>query len=257
MLLDCLAGNGTFSRVVKSLYDVVARYIGNDVSFGMAMEGIKNGEPIVYSDLRRSILKDEIADFAICCYGSHHIPVVDRQEFINACYRKLKTSGTFVLQDFEEESTTARWYSEVIDRYRSCGHRYKHFSRQEFKNLLQGACFKSVDVEYLYDPFVLQAEPGENEQDLLLRFYKYLIALFSLDKLLPLDCLSKSDRLKKLNKVFKPYFSINKNQLANCFIGAECVKPELELFDCLTMVNIGSKLYVVAPRIVIAAVGSK
>lgn len=257
ILLDFLAGNGTFSRVAKALFKETPRYIGHDVSLEIALEGMKNGEAIIYGDIRNSIIKDELADFGICAYGSHHIPINMRQEFINNCYKKLKPSGSFIFQDFETNTTTARWYSEVINTYRPCGHRYKHFYKEELVYFFKQATFSEISIEYIYDPFILKANREEPKDDLRLRFYEYLISLFSLDKINSVVAgFSKEEKLAEYDKLFLHYFDIEEDKLDKCF-NSNSLLTSTMLTNKLNVFNVNKVTYLIAPRIAIAAVGTK
>ena len=114
-------------------------------------------------------------------YGSHHIEPSNRQQAVNESFRVLKPGGTFVLHDFEENSAVARWFANVVDRYSATGHKYKHFTQKEMKELFTEAGFTKILVgEGMYDPFRCTAPTLDEAVD---RLADYLLDMYGLVKL--------------------------------------------------------------------------
>lgn len=169
----------------------------------------------------------------------------------------MKFGSTFVLQDFEEGDITAKWYKEVINTYRSCGHKYIHFTILELENLLSKAGFDDINACHIYDPFILKADFNETDIDLQLRFYDYLVTLFSLDKLNIFLSLPAKERLNRYNKFLLPYFNMNNKILEKSIIDKTIPNKNHIKTDHLTISKIKGDSYLIAPRIAIAAVGIK
>ncbi|AJP60139.1 hypothetical protein UC34_24810 (plasmid) [Pandoraea vervacti] len=256
MLFDALAGNGTFDRVMQELVVERPKYVGNDVSITMVRQAHRDNRLVFYSDLRTPVLRDGFADYAVSAYGTHHVPPDVRQAFVNAAARRLKAGGTLVIQDFVEGRPTACWYSECIAQFRSCGHNYQHFTRGELGALLLDAGLANVTEHMIYDPFVMPVEPGSSDDAARGHFYAYLIELFALDRL---ERIAAQERLsgRTLGNLILPYFAMSAQDMDEISRESANVVAEALIERVLTVKNIDGVRCLVAPRVAIAAVGTR
>jgi SAM-dependent methyltransferase len=180
-VLDALGGNGTMTRTMRLLSpDTSPTIFTGDVAAPMIADALAQGLPAVRQSTKRWLFRDAALDGVIFAYGTHHIPVDERPQAMAEAHRVLRPGGRVVVHDFEEGGTTARWYSEALDRYTYTGHKHEHFLREEMHELLVGAGFHDVCVRYLYDPCVVYADSPEAARRGVIN---YMYRLFALAKL--------------------------------------------------------------------------
>ncbi len=206
VLLDALAGNGTFARVVERLCPEMPQYVGCDTSLTMAASGLDNGRLIFWDDARSHMLRESFADYAVASYGLHHVACADREDYVAGILRRLKPGGTIVLQDFDRGSATARWYSEFIHKYRSCGHAFTHFTQHALGSLLAKSGAIHIENHVVYDPFLLTVDDTESFECSKIRFARDMIDLFALDGLR--DGSSQTSDATALFDSMEPYFRL-------------------------------------------------
>ena len=257
IIVDLLAGNGTFSRVCKSLLSHKSHLtIGVDVSKTMVADSMQRSESVINCHYSDPILADQIADGVVSAYGTHHIDESDRNVFYQTAKRLVKPGGKVVIQDFCEGTPTEKWYSEVIDTYRVAGHKYKHFTEESLRKGLKSV-FNNVDLAYSYDPFCMEFDSDCNDEESVIKsFYIYLISLFSLEKLLPngvsynsLTSYDNSQFWKSIHSILEPHFTFNStdlNSLVCCGDAPVCNK--------ITVFREGGKLKIVAPRVALIGI---
>jgi SAM-dependent methyltransferase len=141
-------------------------------------------------------------DGVIFAYGTHHVPVPDRLTALREAHRILRPGGRVLIQDFVENSPTARWYSEVLEKYTLTGHDCVHFTEAGVRALLEDAGFANVRVTKVYDPCVIWADSADQAWVELL---KYLVNLFSLEGLRPKNGQSSHDHWKMVREILSPY----------------------------------------------------
>ena len=112
------------------------------------------------------------------------MPENERLSFVSSMYDVLKYEGICLLHDFVEGTSTEKFYSECIHKYRPNGHPYKHFTEDSFVNLMR-PYFKEIETKLLYDPFYLEGRPGQDECSLKRECLAYIISLFNLRGLIP------------------------------------------------------------------------
>lgn len=262
IIVDLLAGNGTFSRVFHRLFTGKCDpcIFGIDVSEVMVADAISQNLPIHRASSFGNLLANDIADAVISAYGTHHVPVSERDAFVHSGYNLLKNKGRFVIQDFLPTSNTGKWYSEIINRYREGGHQFTHFTEEVMFTLLR-KYFKYVNIHYVYDPFVMYFDTSLSDIDIKKQFYIYMIRLFSLKKLLPdqksYDCLvkisSENTYWQSIEAILKPYFTVSERFLSK----ALCADNAIEKINCFSILKMNEQKILVAPRIAIAGVAIK
>ncbi|HCA3579198.1 TPA: class I SAM-dependent methyltransferase [Salmonella enterica subsp. enterica serovar Ball] len=252
ILLDALAGNGTFERTISQLYSRYPACIGNDVSLPMVMQGIQDGRRIYWTDITRDILNEGFADYAIAAYGFHHVPINRRTAFIQGMISRMKLGGILTVHDFVSGTPTARWYSECIHQYRTVGHDYPHFTPDELYTLLINSGLKEISINIIYDPFIIPVNQDDDYQHIISKFVVYLIRLFSLDKLFYL-CEEKTPDMALIAKLAN-YFHCSDNELQQI---TPLSGQENTLCNSISVRNINGQKYLIAPRTAIAAVGER
>lgn len=251
ILLDGLAGNGTFDRVMARICDGRPRYVGNDVSLRMASGGLQEGKLILWSDLRTPLVRDQIADYAVAAYGTHHVPPPERVRYAAALARRLRDGGTLVLQDFVQGTPSARWYSEFIHDHRSGGHPYQHFTETELRALFRQAGLRDAAVHTVFDPFVIPALPDQSDDALRQDFARYMRTLYALDRL---DCDAPGAGAYAM---VEPYFRVpGLDRLAD---GILAVQPFARDYLCedISIRTVAGRRVLIAPRVAIAAAGTR
>ncbi len=131
LVADCMGGNGTLFRASRALLRPSEQpyWITADPSPDMVLDAIRQDLPVVRQAAQQTIFDADALDAAFFGYGFHHIHPNDRPRTLNEAFRYIKPGGTILLQDFEEGSPTARWYSEGLDLYTETGHKVYAFHR--------------------------------------------------------------------------------------------------------------------------------
>ncbi|MEM1319029.1 MAG: class I SAM-dependent methyltransferase [Bacteroidota bacterium] len=178
-VLDILGGNGTLYRAAKLLNYDHLKIIINDISEEMIENAFKQNIPCIRQPAQDLLFKNACLDAVIFAYGTHHIPIKDRLKAFEETKRVLQPGGTIVFHDYEHDSMTSKWYSEVLHEFTYTGHDFIHFYKDQLRSDLLTAGFADVEVFYSYDPFVIEAETAEAAKEDLL---DHLISLFGLKK---------------------------------------------------------------------------
>lgn len=182
LILDALGGDGVLVRALKQLLpeSSIPNILTSDLSEEMIRGAVEYGIPALWQPAQQLLLKDRSMDGVILAYGTHHIPRAQRLIVCKEGFRVLKYGGRFVLHDFEEGSPVARWFKEIVDRYSYTGHDVPHFTREEIASYLIEAEFRSVNVHYVYDPFIIS---GKSEPELRKNLSRYLMEMYGLYRL--------------------------------------------------------------------------
>lgn len=271
LIIDFLAGSGTLSKRLKQVIcQKPPSVLGLDISHKMCEQGMQNGEVVLWGNHENHLFKSNKADATVAAYGFHHIPVKERSSFVLSMKNVLKEDGICLLHDFEEGSSTASWYSNIIHNYRTYGHPYQHVTREGLKSLL-GTHFDDVEIKSVYDPFYLEGEKNQDETSLTREFFAYLIAFFNLQKLLPSSL--KYEELKyhddatywqRIENIFSPCFNITDKELnyftkdQNKFQNVEFKYKAVPLVNKLTCQPLNDgRLSLIAPRMALIGFGYK
>ena len=210
VILDLLGGNGTLTRAARCIYasEQTPTIITSDLSAEMVRDALSKGLPAIRQAAQKLLFADQTVDGTLFSYGTHHIPPESRMSTFAEALRVLKPGAQIVVQDFEEDSPTARWYSELLDKYTTTGHDCIHFTREDMSHLLKGAGFEDVRVLDVYDPFVLEAATAEEARKNML---DHVTNLFGLQVLLP-DAPEDKD-YDRLEKVLEPFTTFTSAEL--------------------------------------------
>lgn len=203
-ILDVLGGNGTLTRTMRLVTppaDMPEIFTG-DSAGSMVTDALARGFPAVRQLAQSLLLADRTMDGVIFAYGTHHVPVPDRLTALTEAHRILRPGGRVLVQDFVENSPTARWYSEVLEKYTLTGHDCAHFTEAGIRALLEDAGFGNVRVTKVYDPCVIWADSADQAWVELL---KYLVDLFSLERLRPKNGRPSHDHWKMVREILSPY----------------------------------------------------
>lgn len=244
-ILDVLGGDGVLARAIESLVppQSVPSIVTSDISQDMVNAARGYGLFALCEPAQNLLLKDNSLDGVIIAYGTHHIPPAHRHQTCQESYRVLKSGGRMVLHDFEVNSTMSRWFSEVVDPYSLTGHNFTHFTREEVRACLVDAGFKSVEVRYLYDPFILSAEYRKTAKQQLAH---YLLDMYGLVKLV-----EKHGAEKALKVVYD--LSLKHFRYDYPSMGLEASFGASGIHTCKK----GKRWHIEAPRVALVGVGLK
>ncbi len=203
-ILDVLGGNGTLTRTMRLMTppEQMPEIFTGDSAGSMVTDALARGFPALRQLAQSLLLADKTMDGVIFAYGTHHVPVPDRLTALTEAYRILRPGGRVLLQDFVENSPTARWYSEILDKYTFTGHDCAHFTEAGVRTLLEDAGFGNVRVTKVYDPCIIWADSSDQAWVELL---KYLVDLFSLEGLRPKNGQSSQDHWRMVREIISPY----------------------------------------------------
>jgi hypothetical protein len=182
VVLDAIGGNGSFTRAIRLLEasEQTPTILTSDASVMMVADALAQSLPAIRQPAQLMLLRDDSTDGVIFAYGTHHIPPPARAVAFREAYRVLKRFRKVVIQDFEEGSPSARWYSELLDLYTITGHKFQHFTREGLRQLVLEAGFSDVRIIEIYDPFVSYGNAPEAARKQLV---EHVCSLFGLDKL--------------------------------------------------------------------------
>jgi len=245
-ILDALGGNGTLTRAARLLWpcESCPTILTGDVAAAMVSDALAQGLPAIRQAVQYRLLGDETVDAVIFAYGTHHIDPGDRPLVVAEAYQMLRPGGRLVLQDFEEGTPTARWYSEAVHRYTHTGHRHQHLSRSVAHQLLSGAGFERVEVQLVYDPCIYYAG---NPDAARIGLLDYLVSLFALDKLVPPDGELDGRFWDGVEDLVRQYSTFRADDMPH-----EC--PVVTEF-CVT--RSGDRFRAELPRVALVAVGER
>jgi ubiquinone/menaquinone biosynthesis C-methylase UbiE len=232
VVADVLAGNGTLARTFAMLgLDASHRVLCCDIAADMVASGYRAGLATWRQGADRMLLADSCADAVTFLYGTHHIPRHRMRAAIQEAHRVLRPGGRILLQDFEEGSPSARWFSVVLQEWTPQGHDFAHFVPGEFATLLSEGGFQQIEEHRLYDPLEL---PGPTPEEALEALYGYVATTWELDAVV-----SRPDGRALLRDLVETYGRCDRDTWNHCELtrpgvlarGAACeaVMPRMSL----------------------------
>lgn len=182
IIADLLAGDGYIEETCKRHVSFAPLFVNSDSSPFMVQQSRQKGMFAVCQFAQDLFwLKDESVDAVIFAYGTHHIERVFRSQAAKEGARILKSGGRWVLHDFEEDGPMARFFGEVVNEYGKTRHDYPHFTGDEMLNLAQDAGLSDIAIEYIADPFVVQAPSKLAAKRLLCNYVIKMYGLVGLE----------------------------------------------------------------------------
>ena len=146
----------------------------------MVLNAIEDGFPATWQSADNlSSIRDNSLDGVLYAYGVHHLAIDKRLIAFRDIHRVLKSGGTFVLHDFKNESTMARFFKDVVDKYSITGHNFPHFDESETRQMLIEVGFRVKSMEKP-DDFIFE---GKNEDDVLRVCAHYIHSMYGLERL--------------------------------------------------------------------------
>jgi SAM-dependent methyltransferase len=245
--LDVIGGNGTTARNATNLlpFPHVPYIISGDPCLDMVYDALSRNLPAVWQCAQETMFADESLDFVIGSRGFHHVTLSARTAAFAEAWRILKPGGVVLVVDFEEESPTARWYSEGLDTYTNTGHRYPHFRREDFMRLLTDAGFDDASVFEIYDPFRFWADTAEGARNTLL---EHVVGMFGMVKLRRGTDETERDYWARIDRTVAPWCTFTAGETA---FDAEAL-PRLSVFQ-----EPDGRWRAEFPRIALCAIGTK
>jgi SAM-dependent methyltransferase len=229
-------------RMVTRL-DRTPEIFTGDIAGSMVTGALARGYPAVRQCAQSLLLADETMDGAIFAYGTHHVPVPDRLTALTEAHRVLRPGGRVLVHDFVENSPTARWYSEILDKYTTTGHDCEHFTETGIRALLENAGFGNVRVTKMYDPCTVWADSADLAWTGLLA---YLVDLFSLEGLRPDSEPGSQEHWRTVREIISPYAEY----LPDCGVPAEQLDP-------IKIYRDNGRYAAEIPRVALVATGDK
>lgn len=179
LLVDLLGGDGLVHRVCGLLRVSDFRILTCDASPYMVSAAWSMRIPAVLQRAEQPLMRASSVDAVLLAYGSHHIPPAQRQIVASEAYRMLRPGGVFILHDFLVGSPMDKWFSEVVHKYSSTGHDYRHFTENEMVGYLAKGGFEKYGVQEMDDPYVIAGPTAEESE---LRLGRYLVDMYGLSR---------------------------------------------------------------------------
>jgi SAM-dependent methyltransferase len=203
LIVDVLGGDGLLARTRSQHRPTPSQeaVITGDVSANMVAAALAAGLPAVRQPAQRLLIRSSVADAVIMAYGTHHIPVCERDGALAEATRVLRSGGRVVVHDFETDSPMARWFADVVHHRSLAGHDYVHLTRDGLRDLLGAAGLKDVRVADLYDPFTIERSTEEGARSALANYVAQMYGLTA-----ALD--HERDRRGWLHKALERYFDV-------------------------------------------------
>lgn len=177
VVLDLLGGDGLVHRVRSLLGKDTPLVITCDASPFMVEAAWAQGIPALRQRAEELLFHNASVGGVLLAYGTHHIPIADRQRVADEAYRVIEPGGVFVLHDFLAGSPVDTWFSKVVDVYSATGHDHRHFEREETESYLRSAGFGEVELRLMDDPFVVS---GPSRAEAELELGRYLADMYGL-----------------------------------------------------------------------------
>jgi SAM-dependent methyltransferase len=153
-LLDVFGGAGFIAQFAREIYGFKGTVLTSDPSPVMVQRSLEKGLPAFWQRAQDLFMtRSNSVDAVLFAYGTHHVPIHERAQSFQEAWRVLKPGGVLVFHDFEENTPTARWFREVVDRYTVTGHKHPHFTVGGLSDYYTGAGFKVERISIIDDCF--------------------------------------------------------------------------------------------------------
>ncbi len=136
----------------------------------MVRQALDYGLPAVRQPAQFLLCREAAFEAVLVAYGAHHIPVPERRVCYQEALRALKPGGRLIVHDFEVGTPMARWFEEIVDGYSPTGHKYTHFTREEFVDDLSSVGFGQIESKIVYDPITVRAESPSQALEGMLQY---------------------------------------------------------------------------------------
>jgi SAM-dependent methyltransferase len=219
LVCDLLAGNGYINRICNhSLSESEQpRFVNSDISYFMFQNCLKLGLFSLWQSADNLFwLLPNSVDGVIFAYGTHYIPKRVRLQAVCEAKRILKQGGRFVMHDFEQDSSVAAWFRDVVSPFSKTGHNHSHFTKEEMLALAKKAGLRDIKIEYIDDPFVVKAS---TEQEALSLLARYVFKAYGLSKL--------NGNIQEVLTLLDKHFKIYTRQLNKAEFEARIIRNAL------------------------------
>jgi SAM-dependent methyltransferase len=197
-VLDVLSGNGTLGRTLAHLGLASRRdLLCCDIARDMVAAAYRRGLPAWRQSADFMLVRDACADAVVFLYGTHHIPPERLEVSFAEAYRALRPGGRVLVQDFEEGTPSAEWFSVVLHRWTPQGHDFRHYQPGELAEHLRAVGFEGVEERRIYDPLEIAGPSEEAAAEALL---DHVSTTWELEPLL-----SQPDGRERLGELVRAY----------------------------------------------------
>jgi SAM-dependent methyltransferase len=158
-LASMIGGLGTFTNVIEvgcgdgalltrlmNMLPAEANAVGTDIA-ARPGQGYIGRNPHV--EFRQATVADIVAegrqfDLVVVSDVLHHIPRVDRHEFLESCRKLVAPDGTFVVKEWVRRRNVAHLAAYVSDRYISGDRGVQFYTEGEFSMAVTGGAESDV-----------------------------------------------------------------------------------------------------------------
>jgi ubiquinone/menaquinone biosynthesis C-methylase UbiE len=185
-LLDVFGGAGFIAQFARDVYGFNGVVITSDPSAVMVQLTLQKRLPALWQRAQDLFMtEDNSVDAVLFAYGTHHVPIDERQQCFNEAMRVLKPNGVLIFHDFEDDTPTVHWFRDVVDVCTMMGHKHEHFKTDDLRNYFTTAGFEIETVTTIDDCFQFTAPTQKDARFLAIDF---MGGAYGLEKL------KKSDR---------------------------------------------------------------
>lgn len=245
-ILDLLGGNGLISKVSQEIFNDQIRptVITSDISRGMVQDALKSNIPALRQPAQKLLFNDNSIEAILLAYGTHHIPVNQREDTICESKRVLVKGGKLIVHDFEVNSPVAKWFTDIVHVYSETGHDFAHFSKEELINYFKNNNFSKFNVDYIYDPFIFKGLSINEVESKLVSYLYNMYGLIKLDDVFESSQERDEFIYRKAQEIFKYDFN-------------ELNLPENFGVNKLTITESNGKWALEMPRIALVGIAEK